>query len=301
MPNHDPIFKTLFRTFFPDVFRLFFPQLLGQLRLEAAVFLDKEHFTDLHEGLRREVDLLARVPTADGQGFRTVLIHQEIQEEEPREPMPQRMFKYALGLQLRHFPEPVLPFVFWFLPGKGGICSQQFDYRVGEAGLLLSYYQVGVRDLSAEEYLRRGVPLGYALAARMQRGRMRKVDLLLRCLRAIVRAPLDEARRFLLVDTVQTYLRLNTKEQAEMQAILEEDSEFADVKEPLRWSERVRQEGQVDSLVDSIQVVWKHRFGAPSPRIRERLGAVRDPDQLRAILTGLLDVKDPAAAEALIP
>ncbi|MEZ6111440.1 MAG: hypothetical protein R3C99_10530 [Pirellulaceae bacterium] len=54
------MFKELLRTFFVDFIELFFPDLLIYLDRDSVTFLDKELFTDVTQGDRHEVILVAK-------------------------------------------------------------------------------------------------------------------------------------------------------------------------------------------------------------------------------------------------
>lgn len=239
MIDHDQLIKSLIRHFFKDYLELFFPDLAARLHLDSpefpVTFLDKEHFTDIPRGRRRDVDVLARVWTRD-ETFETILVHSEHQEQDRQDPdeavMPfvERMFYYSLLLQLRHQREHIIPLVLWFVPGKGGVGLEIFDNRALGAGLRLDYYRVCVPDLEAEEYLRKDNPLAHGLAARMRRGDLSPVRLSLACRSRIVRAPISDVKKMVLLDLVDTYVKLNEKEVEEMRSHLEKDREFEDIK-----------------------------------------------------------------------
>ena len=239
MTDHDQLIKSLIKHFFKEYLELFFPDLASRLYLDSpefpVTFLDKQHFTDIPKGRRRDVDILARVWTRD-ETIETILVHSEHQEADRHDPdeaaMPflDRMFFYSLLLQLRHQEDHIIPIVLWFVPGKGGLGIETRDRRLMGAGLQLTYYRLCVPDLDAEEYLNKDNPLGHGLAARMRRGRLSPVRLSLACRSRIVRAPISDVKKLVLLDIVQTYVKLNQKEEAEMQAILEDEPEYKDVK-----------------------------------------------------------------------
>jgi hypothetical protein len=56
--DHDPLFKELLTPLFVEFVGLFFPELVQDLDRESLEVLDKEVFTDVTEGERREVDLV---------------------------------------------------------------------------------------------------------------------------------------------------------------------------------------------------------------------------------------------------
>ncbi|HEY2739765.1 MAG TPA: hypothetical protein VGK45_15260 [Thermoanaerobaculia bacterium] len=76
MPTeHDRLFKTLLRTFFPGFLGLVVPDLAERLDAARASFLDKEFLAEEPAG-KREADLVARVPVRnDG----VLLVHVEIE------------------------------------------------------------------------------------------------------------------------------------------------------------------------------------------------------------------------------
>ena len=77
MTSHDQLAKSLIQTFFPDFLHLTAPASAERLRLDGAVFLDKQSFTDFPTGDRREMDLLVEVPIREQN--RHILIHIEIE------------------------------------------------------------------------------------------------------------------------------------------------------------------------------------------------------------------------------
>jgi hypothetical protein len=93
-PDHDRLFKTLLRAFFPDFLRLVVPSLAERLDAARASFLDKELLAG-GSGGRREADLLANVPIRSGG---VLLVHIEI-EARARSRMPQRLRAYASRIQ----------------------------------------------------------------------------------------------------------------------------------------------------------------------------------------------------------
>ena len=54
MIDHDRLFKELLSTFFIEFIELFFPNVMNYLEPDSVTFLDKEVFTDVTKGDRRE-------------------------------------------------------------------------------------------------------------------------------------------------------------------------------------------------------------------------------------------------------
>lgn len=89
--RHDQLLKQLLREFFAEFLDLFFPDVAQSLDFSRVDFLDKEAFTDLPEGSRREMDLVARTRRLDGQP-EVILIHLELQARRTRD------FPYRLNM-----------------------------------------------------------------------------------------------------------------------------------------------------------------------------------------------------------
>jgi hypothetical protein len=86
--GHDQAFKDLLQAFLPEFVSLFFPQEASLIDWSGIEFVDKELFTDLLEGSRRTLDLVARVRTVEGQP-EWIFVHVEM-EADPRIEFPQR-------------------------------------------------------------------------------------------------------------------------------------------------------------------------------------------------------------------
>ena len=95
MIDHDRLFKELLTTFFVECIDLFFPDVVGYLQPDSATFLDKELFTDIPGGERREADVVVRAQFRDRPAF--FLIHVEHQADAQAE-FGRRMFRYFTWL-----------------------------------------------------------------------------------------------------------------------------------------------------------------------------------------------------------
>jgi predicted transposase/invertase (TIGR01784 family) len=90
--GHDQRFKEFLHAFLRDFLKLFYPRVEKRLEFENVEFLDSEVFTELHDGSRREADVVAKLRTRDGNP-ELVLIHVEIQLR-PQRDVNERMFEY---------------------------------------------------------------------------------------------------------------------------------------------------------------------------------------------------------------
>jgi hypothetical protein len=167
---HDQLIKDLLRTFFREFVELFYPDVAARLDFGRVTFLDKETFTDLPEGSRREADLVAQVYTHDGEP-EIVLLHIELQKQR-RGTFPYRMFEYYALLRLRH-KLPVFPVVAYLTPGAGGLVRETYNEDLfGDDILTFRYRAIGLPDLSADDYVASENPLAPALSALMRAGIM---------------------------------------------------------------------------------------------------------------------------------
>lgn len=303
MTSHDQLFKDLVVHFFGHLLRLMAPRIARRLRPEAARWLRGELHTDLPEGSRRELDLLAEVPTRDGEPG-LVLVHVEI-EAAARAGIGRRLWRYAMQLRLRH-QRPVLPLVLFVTGGPRGIVWRTETERLWEVEMVrFRYLAWGLRGSLAESFVRREEPLAWAFAALMRSRRWRPARHKLECLRTIARsASLDEAHRFLLANCVKTYLQLEADEQAEFLRLLDRDD--PEVRE-MEWEttqEYVERRGkelaiEIDRLNGMRYMVLhlaERRWGDLGDRARVRIGQLYSEDALRDLFDRVLTAASPEEA-----
>jgi hypothetical protein len=77
--DHDRLFKELLTTFFVDFIRLFLPEVYKYLETDSIEFIDKEIFTDVTSGEKREADLIVKCHFLGRETF--FLIHLEHQSK----------------------------------------------------------------------------------------------------------------------------------------------------------------------------------------------------------------------------
>ncbi len=210
--RHDQLFKDLLRALFGEFMELFFADVALRLDLSNVTFLDTETFTDIPRGDQRDADLIAQVHTQDGEP-EFILTHIEI-ETKRRSSFPERMFDYFCMLRLRHH-RPIYPIVVYLSPGAGGLTTEQhvcsvFDRRVN----VFTYDAVGLPDLQADDYQDRDNPLTPALSALMKPSRVGRVTQKYQSLLIMAQLRIDDARRALLTNVVETYLSLDAQEEA---------------------------------------------------------------------------------------
>ena len=143
----------------------------------------------------------------------------------------------------------------------------------------------------------------------MRRGPLSRPALKLACLRRIATADLDDERRILLVDFVETYLELNSHE-AEEYARLYTVRENREVRKmATTWSERIAQgreegllAGRQQGLETGLQVVRKillnlleQRFGPLPGETRTRVESITSLDRLSRLSQRALTARSLAA------
>jgi len=228
-----------------DFLKLFYPQVERRLDFHNIEFLDKEVFTDLHDGSRREADVVAKLRTRDGKP-ELVLIHIEVQARTEPD-VNERMFEYYSLLRSR-YRLPIFPIVVYLRRGRKGLAIEEYREKLFDTEILrFRYESIRLARLDAEEYLERGGPVGAALAALMNRSarsRSRNLESLrVSMLWNVVESALDEARQFLLIDLIETYFPLSPK-QMESYRRLVSRKEYRKVQDvELTWAEKLEEKG----------------------------------------------------------
>ena len=304
--SHDPLFKTLLRVFFADILALFLPALAARLVPAAATFLDPEAFLDVPQGQRRIADLVARVPLrpvplsptpSDPHIFvprDAILLHVESQAQ-PDPTLPERLRTYNTALENRE-GLPALSMA--FLPFGDGNAGTHRAARLVRYGLdldrryaRLGYWLIGLRDLDAWRFARSRRPVGVALAALMRPGSEGRGALKLAIVRTLGTSILDDARGALLVNCVQTYLRLTDAEQVEYaRRSREEEGGMAEMTE-LTWVEQMEARGEArllrtrfGAIPDDLELRLTSLHAAAIERLADRVLQVQSLDEFLADL-----------------
>jgi hypothetical protein len=284
---HDQTFKDLLRAFFPEFMALFFPRVAARLDFTRVTFRDKELFTDIPEGERRELDLVAEIATLEGEP-ELVLIHTEVQADRAGA-FPERMCRYYWLLRLRTGLR-VFPIVLYLAPGAGGLVRESHVERFftddEEEILTFRYHCVGLPDLEAAPYLESENPLAPALAALMRTGELRRAWLKARSLERTAAAPVDEARRSLLVNVIETYLELSDTESEEFRELIGRE-DLEDVREMLtvyeeRGIARGRVEGTLSAKRELVLRAARLKFGPLPEAVEARVAALAREEELNA-------------------
>ena len=143
-----------------------------------------------------------------------------------------------------------------------------------------TYYPVSLPDLSADDYVDAGNPLAPALSSLMKRSRLGRVAQKYRTLREIAQARIDEARKALLTNVVETYLVLHGDETVQFDELVvlpegEEVREMISIYEQ-RGIEKGIVRGQRQTLLRLMVV----KFGELPPTVREHIESIADSVEL---------------------
>ncbi len=300
---HDQLFKELLQTFFADFLRIVAPDVAARLRLETPRFLDKELFTDTTEGEHRYLDLLAKVEALDGEE-ELVLVHVEIEADaRGKEAMGHRMWRYAMQLWLRD-DKPVLPVVLYLKGGAPDVVRTTAERSfAGHELATFTYWAFGLSRSRAAEYLDRPEVLASALAALMDPGNLSAPEHRIECLRRVGQAEVDDARRFLLANIVETYIELDKAERQEYERLLAAEPNREVHAMEMTWADTLKAEGMEKGLAKGLEKgrlegmralvadLLEHQFGPLSKETKGRLEAVASADELSQLFQHALEVE----------
>ncbi len=283
--GHDQLFKAVLEKFLKDFLELFFPDVAERLDFGTVRFLDKELPMDFPRGTTREVDVVARLETHQGEP-EIVLVHVEVQSR-PEKDFARRMFEYSALLWLRD-QTPIFPVVLYLQGGKG---LTDEEYRLSLFGRELfrfRYASVGLAHLRAEEYLKKG-SLGAGLAALMARKKAGDPVVLRTDMeRRVAASGLDEARKFLLFDVIETYFELSDDERERYETLISRREYRTVLEEKLTYSDRMREkfreEGLIEGKRDTLLRQLAAKFGPLSPETIAKVTAVPSGAELDAHL-----------------
>jgi hypothetical protein len=231
----------------------------------------------------------------------SLLIHVEV-EARARPGMGRRLWRYRNQIQALHDIQ-VLSIVLYLHRGKAGVRVLALeDDRLGPGLGDFRYVAFGLTRCAAGEYLARPEPLAWGLAALMDRGSLTRPELKLACLRRIAAADLDDGRRLLLVNCVETYLELNLEEETEYAGLttVRENREVRRM--ATTWSERLEAKGREEGLQAGRQEgllalrevllsLLEQRFGPLPEATRERVEAISSSERLTRLSKRVLTAR----------
>ncbi len=292
MLDHDHLFKELLQTFFLEFIDLFFPNVGADLDRQSLTFLDKEIFTDVTEGQKHEVDLVARVRFRQQDSF--FLIHVENQANS-QSGFTKRMFRYFARLdELYNLPiYPIALFSFDEPPRQ-----EPNSYRVEFSGFVVLNFHFQVIQLNRlnwRDFLKQHNPIASALMSKMKMAPRERPRVKLECLRLLASLRLDPARMQLISTFVDTYLRLNAQEQElfqeELATIRPAERERV-VQIVTSWMEEGLQQGAKNEALTYTMRLLTHRLGLIPPQSQDQISQLT-VSQLENLGVSVLDFRVP--------
>ncbi len=269
--DHDPRFKELLTTFFIEFLDLFFPQVLAYLDRSSIEFLDKEVFTDVTAGERHEVDLVVKA-SFKGQDAH-FLVHVKTQSS-PEPNFPMRMFIYFSRLYAK-YRLPVYPIALFSYdkPLQPEAQTHQVAFP-DKAVLTFNYTAIQLNRLDWRKFARTPNPVAVALMAKMAIRPEDRPRVKLECLRLLATLKLNPAKMHLIRGFVDSYLRLNRREQVAMQEEMKtmEPTEKEAVTEVLNeWEEIGMERGMLQGVEKTVLRLLQRRFSTIPHEMEERI------------------------------
>ena len=292
MIDHDRLFKELLTTFFVEFIELFFPAVAGYLQPDSVTFLDKELFTDIAGGERREADIVVQAQFRDRPAF--FLVHIEHQATADAD-FSRRMFRYFTRLYEK-YELPVYPIVIFSYDAP--LREEPSSHHVGFPDLAVLHFTYRVIQLNRlhwRDFLRQPNPVASALMAKMGIATAERPKVKLECLRLLATLRLDPARTHFISAFIDTYLRLSADElrifRADLAAVTKPEQEQV-MQLTTSWKEEGIQEGLQQGLqLGEANLLLRQiarRFGVPNAVIESRIRTL-SIEQLEVLGEAFLD------------
>jgi hypothetical protein len=273
----------------------FFPEEAARLDFSQVTFLEQEMATDVGSGRQRTLDLIAQVGTKGGE-VELVLIHVEFEARYERD-FPPRMFE-DYGLLRRRHRIPVLPIVIYITGGRGEDKWEEYrDEWLGETIALLRFLRLRLKGLKAREVVQEANPLTAALGVLGDRRGADLAALKVASLERIGRSRLDEARQYLLLNFVETYLPLQAAEERRYQEMLAREEHQVAKHVEMTWGDRMRLEGKREAVL----TVLRSRFTVVPEELARRIEAIQAEADLERLLERAAIVSHPDELRAVFP
>jgi hypothetical protein len=274
MTDHDRLFKELLTTFFVEFVELFFPTVADYLDPGSIAFLDKEIFTDIPGGERREADIVVRARFRERPAF--FLIHLEHQAQAEAE-FSLRMFRYFARLYEK-YNLPVYPIALFSYVEPLREEPTAHEVAFPDLSVLsFTYRVIQLNRLNWRDFVRKQNPVASALMARMGIDPADCYKVKIECLRLLATLRLDPARAHLISGFIDTYLRLSRDElrlfREELATILPAEREGV-MEIMTSWMEEGLQQGLQQGERNLVLRQLTRRFGKMPAEIQASIGAL---------------------------
>jgi hypothetical protein len=282
--NHDQLFKELLTTFFVEFLELFLPSVLEYLDTNSIQFVDKELFTDVVRGEKNILDLVA-LAKFQQQDY-SFLIHVENQASNAPE-FNRRMFRYFCSLFLK-YDRPIYPIVVFSYDVPKRLDKSDFVIDFPDKQVLKFNYEIiQLNRLDWQDFLQQKNPIAAALMSKMKIDKRDRPTVKAQCLRLMVTLKLDPAKMQLISGFVDTYLRLNSTEEA----LFQSEISTIDVEEReqiMQITTSWKEEGRIEEKLAISLRLLNRKLGNLPEEIATRIKSL-EPNQLDSLTDDLLD------------
>jgi Domain of unknown function (DUF4351) len=254
---------------------------------ESIEFLQQEYFTDLVEGETKIVDLLAKVKLAGEDA--TFLVHIEPQSTD-RPVFPQRLFFYFARLHQKHL-ERIYPIAIFSYDRPKKATKSQYKVEFPDFKVLeFNFKAIQLNRLDWRDFLDRLNPVAAALMSKMKIAKKDRPKVKAECLRLLVTLKLDPAKTRLISKFVDSYLRLDVKEERKFQA--EVDTMGLEQKEAIMqattsWEEVGIAKGIEKGQRSVISLQLEQKLSELPQPLSDRVNDL-SPEQLKTLAVALL-------------
>ena len=123
----------------------------------------------------------------------------------------------------------------------------------GREQLRFRYAAVALARFEGQEYVEKGSPVAAALAALMsRRGAREPLKLRLLMMERVALSGLDDARKFLLLNLIETYFKLASDERQEFEGLLSRERYREVRKMQMTWAEKIEKKGREEGLKEGL-------------------------------------------------
>jgi hypothetical protein len=296
MIDHDRLFKELLTIFFGDFVEAFLPELARYLERDSLKFLDKELFTGLSPGERREPDLVIQA-RFQGEAV-SFIVHLEHQAQ-AQASFNRRMFWYFAHLDQK-LQLPIYPIALF---SHVGLRSEPDQYQVSfpdREVLRFRFRVIQLTQLHWRDYVERPNPAAAALMAKMGMGEEERPQVKLECLRMLTHLELEPGKARFVSGFIDTYLRLSPEEglrfQAEADKVLNPTERSKVIELTTSWKEeglaQGRQAGRQEASLELVLRLLRRRCGPLPAAVESRVRELAEP-RLEELAEALLDFSGP--------
>ena len=258
-------------------------------------------------GDRKAIDILVQVPVKASEidaknPIHTILVHVENQSTS-RSNFAQRVFFYFAELH-REYRLPIYPIALFSFDEPQRSESSQYRVSLPELDVLTFNFQsIQLNRLNWRDFLQYHNPVAAALMAKMSIKEEDRPKVKVECLRLLANLQLDPARNFLISGFVDTYLRLNQKEEQVFRTEIAKIGTVTEQEQIMElttsWMERGLEQGLTQGLEQGLtqgleqgltqgleQGLEQERRSNISTLLEMRYGSI--DDQLSVILPSLM-------------